>query len=111
MAAVFQPTAGQVHLSIVPAKGSKKKGDWWTTTHIDHSVLLQFIHLQTQAGIKLDVDEFLKTPQGKRPESKRGDKKIKCHFPNVTERHKDWKESGGGAGKMFLIFDFDTCIF
>jgi len=99
----------------MPAKGSKqkKKGDWWTTTDVDHSVLLQFVHLQTQASIKPDVEKFLKTPQGKRLEGKRGDKKIKCHFPNVVQRHKDWRDIGGGSGAFenMFWFVFDIHIF
>jgi len=89
----------------MPAKGSKKNGDYWNTNDPDHAPLLQFIHLQSVAGIAPDVEVFLKTPQGKAIEAKRGDKKVKCHFPRVLVRYKDWKRTGGGAGG-FLFFLF-----
>ena len=86
----------------MPAKGSKKKGDYWNTNDADHAPLLQFIHLQTTAGVAFDVEDFLKTPQGKRIEAKRGKKKVQYHFPRIVDRYKDWKRTGGGAGECSL---------
>ena len=88
----------------MPAKGTKKKGDYWKKDHPDTAETLKFIHLQNQAHEKPLVEDFLKTPVGKTLIAKwggglAGEKKIKFNFKRTLERYKDWVNTNGDQGE------------
>lgn len=92
----------------MPARG-KHGGEYWTRDHIDTADTLKYIHIQTQAGITPDADDFLKTAIGKQLAKKWGDgtkgaKKVKYNFAGTLARYKEWRDTGAGSGLLILFW-------
>ena len=91
----------------MPARGSRA-GEYWTRDHLDTADTLKFIHIQKQAGVVPDVEEFLRTPIGKQLVEKwgagtKGAKKVKYNFRLTLGRYEEWRNSGGGAGQFDVV--------
>ena len=89
---------------MMRGKGSRKKGDYWKKDHPDTGETLKFIYLQTQADAKPLVEDFLKSPIGKKlivkwGRGETGSKKIKFNFKRTLERYKDWANTNGDQGE------------
>jgi len=89
----------------MPPRGSKKNGDYWKKDHPDTGETLKYIYLQTQANTKPLVEEFLKSPIGKKlvvnwGGGKTGEKKVKYNWKSTTARFKDWVNTSGDQGEL-----------
>lgn len=94
----------------MPSRGSRA-GEYWTRDHIDTADTLKFIHIQKQAGVVPDIEEFLRTPIGRQLVQKWGDgtkgtKKVKYNFRLTLSRYEEWRNTGGGAGALVALFPF-----
>lgn len=99
----------------MPAKGKAGGGEYWTREHIDTAETLKFIHIQTQAGVTPDVEDFLKTPVGKQlakkwGEGTKGVKKVKYNFAGTLLRYKEWIDTGAGSGRILLFHSISIVL-
>ena len=103
----------------MPPRGCKKKGNYWKKDHPDTGETLKFIHLQTQSNTKPTVEDFLKSPVGKKlvvnwGGGATGEKKVKYNFGSTEKRYKDWVDANNDQGvywKYWCVFSRDCSYY